>query len=176
MRLVITSLSLILLLSSCTSSSQKKEKSFRVMLSFISDKVDQKLLRQAIIDKFGEIGVVHTPDHTSLEKMLAAQEQPFAVLTVDLREITTSDYKKTFPIISLSCRMYEEVELMLNKQQTMGNIWERLSYIEILSDQKSTTNAVDAEFDKLLQEFSDSYYQINSKLQKPQFYIGNVQT
>jgi hypothetical protein len=189
MRLGISSLLLILLLCSCSSSIQKKEKSFaelnqlenipfeklktvRVIPSFVSDKVDQKLLRQAIIDKFGTIGIVHTPDDTSLEKVLDAQKKPFALLTLEVKEITTSDYEKTFPIISLSCRMYEETELVLNKQQSMSNVWEKTRYIEILSDQKATTNTVNAEIDKLLQEFSDSYYQVNSKSLKPAFYFG----
>ncbi len=191
MRLGISLLSLILLLCSCTSSAQKKEKSFaelnqlenipfeqlktvRVMPSFVSDKVDQKLLRQTIIDKFGTIGVVHTPDDTSLEKVLDAQKKPFAILTMDVKEITTSDYEKTFPIISLSCRMYEEAELVLNKQQSMSNVWEKTRYIELLPDQKATTEAISVEIDKLLQEFSDSYYKVNSKSQKLEFYIGKI--
>ncbi len=189
MRLDILAFFFILLLCSCTSSTQKKEKSFtelnqlenipfeqlktvRVMLSFVSDKVDQKLIRQAIIDKFGAIGVVHTPDDTSLERVLDAQKKPFALLTLEVKEITTSDYEKTFPIISLSCKMYEEAELVLNKQQSMNNVWEKTHYIEILSDLKATTEAISAESGKLLQEFSDHYYQVNSKSLKPEFYIG----
>lgn len=147
-------------------------KTVRVMLSFISDKVDQKLVRQAIIDKFGAIGVVHTPDDVSLERVLDAQKKPFALLTLEVKTITTSDYEKTFPIISVSCKMYEEAELVLNKQISMSNVWEKIHYIEMLSDPKATTEAVSAESGKLLQEFSDHYYQINSKSLKPEFYIG----
>lgn len=189
MRLVISSFCLALLLYSCSSTTQKKErlltelnqfenipfeqlKVVRVMLSFVSNKVDQKELRRIIIEQFSKIGIVHTPDDTPSEKVVDVQKKPFALLTLEIKEITTSDYKKTCPIISLTCRMYEEVELVLNKKQSMSNVWEKIQYVELFSDQKATTEAVIAEIKKVAYEFSDSYYKVNSKSVKPEFYVG----
>lgn len=187
MYLVCFSFCLILTLCCCTSIPHKKRsivtlenipfeqlKTVRVIISCVSNKIDQKVIEQAIIDKFGAIGAVYTPDDTPLEQVVDAQKKPFALLILEIKEITTSDHEKTFPIISLSCRMYEVAELLLNKQQSMSNVWEKIHYIEMHSDQNITTEVINAEMDKLLQKFSDSYYDVNAKSQKPTFYISKT--
>ncbi len=189
MRLSVMAVSLVLVMSSCSPSNRKGAKSLailnetenvafeqlqtvRVMPSFISDKVDQNELRQTVLEEFGKIGVVHTPEDTSIEEMLDAQKKPFAILTLDVKEIATSDFKKIFPVISLSCRIYEEGVLALNNKQFMGNVWEKIYYVEVQPDQVALTQEIREEIVKFVREFSDNYYKVNSKSVKPEFYIG----
>lgn len=189
MRLSVAALSLMLVMSSCSSSNQKGVKSpaimnetenvafeqlqtVRIMLSFISDRLDQKQLRQTVLEEFGKMGVVHTPEDTSLENVITAQKMPFAMITIDAKEIANSDFKKIFPVICLSCKMYEEGVLALNNKQCMGNVWEKVYYVEMQPDQLVLTQEIKVDIAKLVKEFSDSYYKVNPKSVKPDFYIG----
>lgn len=185
MYLQVLLLGIALLISSCSSNQKGKPKSsslddipfeqlqtVRILPSFVSDKIDPKELYQTVLEQFAKIGIIHTPDDTSLQKLLVAQEKPFAILLINVREIATSDEEKVFPIMSISCRMDEKTTLSINQKEWMSTVWEKTEYIEILPDPNVNTAMIKQKLSSLAQEFFDRYYAVNPKSTKPEFYIS----
>lgn len=191
MRLSLFILSISFLAASCSSSDKQKAKAtalsnelenipfeklhtVRVLLTIVSNKIDDKAVRQVVLEEFEKIGVVHTPEDTSLEKLMTAQAKPYAILALDIKEIESSNDEKTLPVISFSCKMYEESELMINQKKWMGNVWEKNKYVEISPNQNETAKKIIREIENVVIEFSKNYYVSNPKTIKPEFYIGKT--
>jgi len=181
-------LSILFLLTACSSTKEKKSPTpvnlentpfenlltIRVLFSVVLDEINQQQLRQTAIKEFANIGEVHTPEDTTIEKLLNAQKKPFAILIVEIKEIETASDEKTLPVIALSCKMYELSELAINNREWMSIVWEKIRYVEIVSDQKATTQKINLEFKSLIDEFSALYTQVNSKQSRPSFYVSNL--
>ena len=190
MRYTLTFFSIIFLMTSCSSLDKKKPgtaetitndwenapfqglQTIRVMLSIVTTKVDQEKIRGSLLNEFKKIGEVHTPTDASIEKLLEAQSKPFAILTFDVKEIEISNPLKRMPLLSISARMYEEGTLAINNKDVMSNVWEVVKYIEISSEENTTSLDVIQMMKILLDEFSDKYQKSNLQNAKPVFYIG----
>jgi hypothetical protein len=182
-------LSFMLLLTAC-SSSKKKEvtaaaalndfesapfeglQTVRVLLTVVSKSVDQNVLRKTIVEEFEKIGKVYTPEDTSLEKLEQVQNGSFAIVSLNIKNIATSNFEKVFPVLAIDCVMSEEAELSLNNKKSMCDVWKSIRYIEVDNTNVTTREAV-KEIKNLISEFAKSYSKANPQKAGLEIYVGN---
>lgn len=178
MRLLLVFCATLQILTSCSSNQKiptqheripfENLQMIRVIPNFIVSELQQKELWKLLEQELQQIGPVHTPQDTSLDRLAQEEKKPFSILIIHIGQIASIQNDTLLPVICVETKLLEKTTLDINQHEWMSTVWETTSYVEMTTPEETLRNLSFA-----LQAMTQELAKHCNKAASPVFYLSN---
>jgi hypothetical protein len=147
-----------------------------VVMNFFAEDSLKDAFKKTLINHLQQLGTVFVNDDKSLsEKEKENKYRPGGmIIEIVASNVYEEDQKtKELPVVEIKMKIVSGVEVLENKSQVPGIIWEEEKFIEIGTDRNCYTKKALATMNTILDKFVEDYEKANAKMgeKKPKFYL-----